>query len=151
GPMATHELWDQIYERIVELVGIHRTTIVFVNTRRLVERVAHALSEKLGAERVVAHHGSLSRERRLAAEQKLKSGEVPVVVATASLELGIDVGHVDLVCHIGPPRALATLLQRVGRSGHFLGSVPKGIFFPLTRDDLVQTSAAVRGIRQGLL
>ena len=151
GPMATHELWAAIYDRIGVLVGLHRTTIVFVNTRRLVERVAHALSERLGAERVVAHHGSLSREMRLTAERKLKAGEVPVVVATASLELGIDVGHVDLVCHIGAPRALATLLQRVGRSGHFLGSVPKGIFFPLTRDDLVQTTAAVRAIRQGSL
>ncbi len=100
---------------------------------------------------MVAHHGSLSRKIRLDAEQKLKSGEVPVVVATASLELGIDVGHVDLVCHIGAPRALATLLQRVGRSGHWLGSVPKGIFFPLTRDELMQTAAAVRAIRAGEL
>jgi len=124
---------------------------VFVNTRRLVERVAHALGERLGAERVVAHHGSLARRIRLDAEQKLKSGEVPVVVATASLELGIDVGHVDLVCHLGAPRALATLLQRVGRSGHWLGSVPKGVFFPLTRDELVQTAAAVWAIRQGEL
>jgi ATP-dependent Lhr-like helicase len=151
GPMATHELWADVYDRIVGHVGTHRTTIVFANTRRLVERVAHALSERLGAERVVAHHGSLSKRLRLDAEQRLKSGEVPVVVATASLELGIDVGHVDLVCHIGAPRALATLLQRVGRSGHWLGSVPKGIFFPLTRDELVQTAAAVRAIRQGEL
>ncbi|HEY2387678.1 MAG TPA: DEAD/DEAH box helicase [Candidatus Binatia bacterium] len=151
GPMATHELWADVYERIVGHVGTHRTTIVFANTRRLVERVAHALSERLGAERVVAHHGSLSKRIRLDAEQRLKSGAVPVVVATASLELGIDVGHVDLVCHIGAPRALATLLQRVGRSGHWLGSVPKGIFFPLTRDELVQTAAAVRAIRQGEL
>ncbi len=151
GPIASHELWDSIYERIVQHVAAHRTTIVFVNTRRLVERVAHQLSERLGDDRVVAHHGSLSRRIRLEAEQKLKSGEVPVVVATASLELGIDVGHVDLVCHIGAPRALATLLQRVGRSGHWLGSVPKGIFLPLTRDDLMQTAAAVRAIRAGEL
>ncbi|MBM4266517.1 MAG: DEAD/DEAH box helicase [Deltaproteobacteria bacterium] len=151
GAMATHELRAAICDRIAALVGEHRTTIVFVNTRRLVERVAHDLGERLGPERVVAHHGSLSRRIRLAAEEKLKSGEVPVVVATASLELGIDVGHVDLVCHLGAPRALATLLQRVGRSGHWLGSVPRGIFFPLTRDELVQTSAAVRAIRAGEL
>ncbi len=151
GPMATHELWAEIYDRIVAHVAAHRTTIVFVNTRRLVERVAHALSERLGDDRVVAHHGSLSKRIRLEAEQRLKSGAVPVVVATASLELGIDVGHVDLVCHIGAPRALATLLQRVGRSGHWLGSVPKGIFFPLTRDELVQVAAAVRAIRGGEL
>jgi len=149
GPIASHELWADIYDRITRHVATHRTTIVFVNTRRLVERVAHQLSERLGDDRVVAHHGSLARRIRLAAEEKLKSGEVPVVVATASLELGIDVGHVDLVCHVGAPRALATLLQRVGRSGHWLGSVPKGIFFPLTRDDLVQTAAAVRAIAQG--
>jgi ATP-dependent Lhr-like helicase len=151
GAITSHEMRATVYDRLVELIGTHRTTIVFVNTRRLVERVAHALGERLGAERVVAHHGSLSRRIRLTAEQKLKSGEVPVVVATASLELGIDVGHVDLVCHLGAPRALATLLQRVGRSGHWLGSVPKGIFFPLTRDELVQTAAAVRAIRQGEL
>ncbi len=151
GPIASHELWADIYDRITRHVAAHRTTIVFVNTRRLVERVAHQLSERLGDDRVVAHHGSLARRIRLTAERKLKSGEVPVVVATASLELGIDVGHVDLVCHVGAPRALATLLQRVGRSGHWLGSVPKGIFFPLTRDDLVQTAAAVRAISQGNL
>lgn len=151
GAIASHELRATVYDRVVELVGAHRTTIVFVNTRRLVERVAHALGERLGADRVVAHHGSLSRRTRLAAEEKLKSGEVPVVVATASLELGIDVGHVDLVVHLGAPRALATLLQRVGRSGHWLGSVPKGVFFPFTRDELMQTAAAVWAIRQGEL
>ncbi|MEB2286157.1 MAG: DEAD/DEAH box helicase [Myxococcales bacterium] len=151
GPIASHELWASIYERIAAHVAEHRTTIVFVNTRRLVERVAHQLGARLGSDRVVAHHGSLSRTMRLDAEQKLKSGAAPVVVATASLELGIDVGHVDLVCHVGSPRALATLLQRVGRSGHWLGSVPKGIFLPLTRDDLLQTAAAVRAIRGGAL
>jgi len=151
GPIASHELWAEVYDRIAGHVGTHRTTIVFVNTRRLVERVAHQLGTRLGDERVAAHHGSLARRIRLDAEQRLKSGAVPVVVATASLELGIDVGHVDLVCHVGAPRALATLLQRVGRSGHWLGSVPKGIFFPLTRDELVQTAAAVRAIRQGAL
>src|SRR5436853_298877 len=147
GPITTHGLWEEVYDRIARHIRRHRTTLVFVNTRRQAERVAHALSARLGEGRVAAHHGSLSRPVRLAAEQRLKSGEVPVGGATASLELGTDVGHVDLVCHIGAPRSLATLLQRVGRSGHWLGSVPKGVFFPLTRDDLVQTAAAVRAIR----
>jgi len=149
GPIASHELYADIYERIVAHTQTHRTTIVFVNTRRLVERVAHQLEERLGKDKVAAHHGSLSRRIRLQAEEGLKSGALPVVVATASLELGIDVGHVDLVCHLGSPRALATLLQRVGRSGHWLGAVPKGILFPLTRDDLVQCAAAIRAIRAG--
>jgi len=149
GPIVTHELYAAIYDRIVALSREHRTVIVFVNTRRLVERMAHQLGERLGKDKVAAHHGSLSRPIRLQAEEGLKSGAIPVVVATASLELGIDVGHVDLVCHFGAPRALATLLQRVGRSGHWLGAVPKGIFFPLTRDDLMQCAAAVRAVRQG--
>jgi len=149
GPIASHELWAAIYDRIAALTTSHRTTIVFVNTRRLVERVAHALEERLGAGRVAAHHGSMARRIRLEAEEKLKSGEIPLVVATASLELGIDVGAVDLVCHVGSPRALATAIQRVGRSGHARGAVPKGIFFPLTRDELVQCAAAVRAIRAG--
>ncbi len=151
GPITTHELWEQVYDRIAGHVRRQRTTLVFVNTRRQVERIAHALSARLGEGRVAAHHGSLSRPVRLAAEQRLKSGEVPVVVATASLELGIDIGHVDLVCHVGAPRAIATLLQRVGRSGHWLGAVPKGVFFPLTRDDLIQCAAAVRAVRSGAL
>ena len=151
GAVATHEQWASIYDRVVALTATHRTTIVFVNTRRLVERVAHALEERLGEGRVAAHHGSMSRRARLAAEERLKSGEVPVIVATASLELGIDVGSVDLVCHVGTPRALATLIQRVGRSGHARGAVPKGILFPLTRDDLVQAAAAVRAVRAGAL
>ena len=151
GPMATHELWAAIYDRVVALTASHRTTIVFVNTRRLVERVAHALEERLGAGRVAAHHGSMARRIRLEAEEKLKAGEIPVVVATASLELGIDVGAVDLVVHLGSARALATLIQRVGRSGHARGAVPKGIFFPLTRDDLVQAAAAIRAVRAGEL
>ncbi|HZP42421.1 MAG TPA: DEAD/DEAH box helicase [Candidatus Binatia bacterium] len=151
GPVATHELWAEVYDRIAAHVRGHRTTIVFVNTRRLVERVAHQLEERLGAGRVAAHHGSMARRSRLEAEEKLKSGAVPVAVATASLELGIDVGTVDLVCHVGAPRALATLIQRVGRSGHARGAVPKGIIFPLTRDDLVQAAAAVRAVRAGEL
>jgi ATP-dependent Lhr-like helicase len=151
GPIPSHEHRGAIYDRIVELVAAHRTTIVFTNTRRMVERVAHALSERIGKDNVRAHHGSLSRETRLGAEQGLKSGDVRVVVATASLELGIDVGHVDLVCHFGAPRAIAQLLQRVGRSGHFLGAVPKGVLFPFTRDELVQCAAAVRAVRGGEL
>ncbi len=149
GAIASHELWGDVYDRITKHVRAHRTTIVFVNTRRLVERVAHKLEERLGAGRVAAHHGSMARRIRLEAEARLKAGEVPVVVATASLELGIDVGTVDLVCHIGAPRALATLIQRVGRSGHARGAVPKGILFPLTRDDLLQTAAAVRAVQAG--
>src|SRR6185503_21314585 len=145
----THELWAAIYDRITALVREHKTTIVFVNTRRLVERVAHKLEERLGEGQVAAHHGSMARRIRLAAEARLKAGEVPVVVATASLELGIDVGAVDLVCHVGAPRSLATLIQRVGRSGHARGAVPKGIVMPLTRDDLVQAAAAVRAVRAG--
>lgn len=151
GPIASHELQGAVYDAIAEHAANHRSVIVFVNARRHVERAAHALSDRLGKEKVAAHHGSLSRETRLAAEQGLKSGEVPVVVATASLELGIDVGHVDLVCHIGSARALATFLQRVGRSGHFLGATPKGIFFPLTRDDLMQAAATIRAVRGGAL
>lgn len=151
GPIASHEIRDETYDRLVRLVETHRTTIVFANTRRLVERVAHALSERLGKDKVVAHHGSMSRTARLSAEENLKNGLVPVIVATASLELGIDVGHVDLVCHLGAPRSLAALLQRVGRSGHFLGAVPKGIIFPFTRDDLVQSAAAVWAVRAGHL
>ncbi len=149
GPITSHALWAEVYDRIVQQIQSHRTTLVFVHTRRLVERVAHQLTDRLGEGKVLAHHGSLSRKTRLEAEQKLKAGEVPVVVATASLELGIDIGHVELVCHIGAPRSIATLLQRVGRSGHWLGAVPKGILYPLTRDDLLQSAAAVYAVRRG--
>ena len=151
GAIATHEMWAEVYEKVVAQVKAHRTTLVFVNTRRFVERVAHQLSERLGEDKVGAHHGSLSRKTRLQVEEKLKSGELPVVVATASLELGIDIGHVDLVCHIGAPRTISILLQRVGRSGHWLGAVPKGVFYPLTRDDLVQCVAGIRAVREGEL
>ncbi len=151
GPITSHALWAEVYDRIVAQIQSHRTTLVFVHTRRLVERVAHQLTDRLGEGKVLAHHGSLSRKTRLEAEQKLKAAEVPVVVATASLELGIDIGHVELVCHIGAPRSIATLLQRVGRSGHWLGAVPKGILYPLTRDDLLQCAAAVYAVRQGEL
>ena len=151
GPVASNEMWDEIYERIVELVKAHRSTLVFVNTRRLAERIAHQLGERLGEENVAAHHGSLSRKLRLEAERKLKEGQVKVLVATASLELGIDVGTVDLVCHISSPRSIAVALQRVGRSGHWRGAVPKGRFFVTTRDDLAECAVLVRAIRSGEL
>ncbi len=151
GPVASNEMWDEIYERIVQLVNAHRSTLVFVNTRRLAERISHQLGERLGEENVAAHHGSLSRKLRLEAERKLKEGQVKVLVATASLELGIDVGTVDLVCHISSPRSIAVALQRVGRSGHWRGAVPKGRFFVTTRDDLAECAVLVRAIRCGEL
>src|ERR1022692_4897344 len=151
GPVASNEMWDEIYERIVELVKSHRSTLVFVNTRRLAERIAHELGERLGEENVAAHHGSLARTLRLEAERKLKEGQIKVLVATASLELGIDVGTMDLVCHISSPRSIAVALQRVGRSGHWRGAVPKGRFFVTTRDDLAECAVLVRAIRLGEL
>ena len=151
GAVASNEQFSRVYDRIAELVLQHRSTIVFVNTRRLVERAAAALEQRLGEEHVVAHHGSMSRALRLAAEQKLKHGLVKCAVATASLELGIDVGTVDLVVQLGSPRSIATLLQRVGRSGHHLGGTPKGRMFALTRDQLLECAALVRGIRRGNL
>ena len=151
GPIATHEQWAETLDDLAGLVSSHGTTLVFVNTRRLVERVAHQLSQRLGEEAVVAHHGSLSRSLRLAAEEKLKKGQVKVCVATASLELGIDIGVIDLVCPIGSPRSIAVLLQRIGRSGHTLGGTPKGRLFPLTRDELVECTALVRAVRRGNL
>ncbi len=149
GPIASNEMWDEIYNRLVELVGQHRSTLIFVNTRRMSERIAHHLGEKLGEENVAAHHGSLSRKLRLAAEKKLKEGQIKVLVATASLELGIDIGTVDLVVQISSPRAIAVALQRVGRSGHWRGAIPKGRFFVTTRDELVECAALVRAIRHG--
>ena len=149
GPVASNEMWDEIYTRIIELVEQHRSTLVFVNTRRMAERVAHQLGERIGEDNVAAHHGSLSRKLRLAAEKKLKEGQVKVLVATASLELGIDIGTVDLVIQINSPRAIAVALQRVGRSGHWRGALPKGRFFATTRDDLLECAALVRAIRQG--
>jgi ATP-dependent helicase Lhr and Lhr-like helicase len=149
GPVASNEMWDEVYNRLVALVEQHRSTLVFVNTRRMAERVAHNLGERIGEENVAAHHGSLSRKLRLAAEKKLKEGLVRVLVATASLELGIDVGTVDLVVQINSPRAIAVTLQRVGRSGHWRGAVPKGRLFCTTRDDLLECAALVRAIRHG--
>ena len=149
GPIATNEMWEEIYNRLVELIEQHRSTLIFVNTRRLAERVSHHLAERIGEDNVAAHHGSLSRKLRLAAENKLKDGKIKVLVATASLELGIDIGTVDLVAQISSPRAIATALQRVGRSGHWRGAVPKGRFFATTRDELLECAALVRAIRQG--
>ena len=151
GPIATHELWAQVLDQIAGHIRSHHTTLVFVNTRRLVERVAHLLEERLGEGEVVAHHGSLSRERRFDAEQRLKAGTVKVCVATASLELGIDIGDIDLACQIGSPRSIGVALQRVGRSGHSLLGTPKGRFYPLTRDELVETVALLRAIDDGEL
>src|ERR1051326_8587991 len=149
GPVASNEMWEAVYDRLVQLVGQHRSTLVFVNTRRMAERLAHQLGERMGEENVAAHHGSLSRKLRLAAEKKLKEGQIRVLVATASLELGIDVGTVDLVVQINSPRAIAVALQRVGRSGHWRGAVPKGRFVATTRDDLMECAALVRAIRLG--
>jgi ATP-dependent Lhr-like helicase len=147
--VASNEQWGEAYDRVADLVREHRSTLVFVKTRRLSERVAHALGERLGDGAVAAHHGSLSRARRLDAEDRLKKGELRCVVATASLELGIDVGHVDLVVQLGSPGSVATGLQRVGRAGHWRGAVPRGRLFPFTRDDLLECAAWVRAARAG--
>jgi ATP-dependent Lhr-like helicase len=145
------EVWEQVYQRLAELIEAHRTTLIFVNTRRLVERVTRQLSERLGADRVTAHHGSLAKEQRLDAEQRLKHGKLKALVATASLELGIDIGEVDLVCQLGSPRSIATFLQRVGRSGHAIDGTPKGRLFPLSRDELVECTALLDSVRRGEL
>jgi ATP-dependent Lhr-like helicase len=145
------EVWQQVYDRVAALATEHRTTLVFANTRRLAERAARHLSERLGADQVAAHHGSLARELRLDAEQRLKRGELKLLVATASLELGIDIGEVDLVCQLGSTRSIAAFLQRVGRSGHAVGALPKGRLFPLSRDDLCDAAALLDAARRGEL
>ena len=150
-PVMSGEVWEEIYDRLEELIEAHRTTLVFVNTRRLAERLARHLAERLGEEAVTAHHGSLSRKHRLQAEQALKAGRLRALVATASLELGIDIGHVDLVCQLGSPGSIAAFIQRVGRAGHAVGEVPKGRLFPLTRDDLVECVALLRSVGEGVL
>jgi ATP-dependent helicase Lhr and Lhr-like helicase len=142
------EVWTQVYDRLAELIREHRSTLVFVNTRRLAERLARALTERLGEAQITSHHGSMAREQRLDAEQKLKRGELKALVATASLELGIDIGHVDLVCQISTPRRIAALLQRVGRAGHAVGGLPKGRLFPVSRDDLVECTALLDAVRR---
>jgi len=149
--VAPKEQWADIYDRIAGLVRAHRTTLVFVNTRRLSERVAHNLRERLGEDAVASHHGSLSKERRLRVEQRLKEGDLKALVCTASLELGIDIGSIDLVCQVGSPRSVATFLQRVGRSGHALGLRPQGRLFPTSRDELIECAALVRAVRAGRL
>src|SRR5262245_27231135 len=149
--VASGEQWGEILDSVAHHVREHRTTLVFVNTRRLAERVAHLLEERLGEGRVAAHHGSLSKERRLRVEERLRAGDLGALVATASLELGIDVGPVELVCQLGSPRAIATFLQRVGRSGHRLRGVPKGRLYPTSRDELVECAALLAAVADGNL
>jgi ATP-dependent helicase Lhr and Lhr-like helicase len=149
--VCSHEQWAEVYERLVQLIDEHRTTLIFVNTRKLAERVAHQLAERLGEDKVLSHHGSLSHSSRQRTEQLLKEGGLKAVVATASLELGIDIGHIDLVCQLGTPRSIATFLQRIGRAGHSLGLVPKGRLFGLSREELIECLALVRAVREGRL
>src|SRR5258706_10139788 len=147
--VMTNEVWEEYFDRLTALIGAHKTTLVFVNTRRMAERIARHLSERVGEDAVTAHHGSLSKEKRLDAESRVKSGRLKGLVATASLGLGVDIGHVDLVCQIGSPHRIATLLQRVGRSGHTVSGTPKGRVFPMSRDDLIETLALLRAVRRG--
>src|SRR5689334_18501319 len=152
SPLATvcsHEQWDEIYHQVAELIEQHRTTLIFVNTRKLAERVTARLTEVMGPEQVTCHHSSLSKQARLDAEHRLKSGQLRALVATASLELGIDIGEVDLAIQIGATRSIATFLQRIGRSGHAIGKMPKGRLFPLTVDELVEAAAMVRAVKRG--
>ncbi|MCS6951876.1 MAG: DEAD/DEAH box helicase [Bryobacterales bacterium] len=151
GAVATNEMWERIYDRLAALIQEHRATLIFVNTRRLCERVAHHVGERVGHEAVLPHHGSLSRRLRQSAEERLKRGQLRAVVATSSLELGIDVGYVDLVCQVGSPRSIAAAVQRIGRSGHWTGGTPKGRLFATTRDELIECAALVRAIRCGRL
>jgi ATP-dependent Lhr-like helicase len=150
-PVMSGDVWQQVYDRIAALIEAHRTTLIFVNTRRMAERVTRALSERVGEAHVAAHHGSLAKEQRLLAEQRLKHGDLKALVATASLELGIDIGDIDLVCQLGSPRSIATFLQRVGRSGHAVDGTPKGRLFPLSRDELVEGAALLDSVRRGEL
>jgi len=149
--VCSNEQWAEVNEQIVDLIGSHRSTLIFVNTRRLAERVTHQLSEILGEEQVSSHHGSIASDRRLETERRLKAGQLKAVVATASLELGLDVGFIDLVIQVGSPRSIATFLQRVGRSGHSLGRIPRGRLLALTRDELLECMALIRAVRSGRL
>ncbi|HEY0614073.1 MAG TPA: DEAD/DEAH box helicase, partial [Candidatus Elarobacter sp.] len=151
GPVASNEMWGEIYDKLAEHVRAHRTTLIFVSTRRMSERVAFNLASRLGEGVVLPHHGSLSREKRFDAENRLKNGELRAVVATASLELGIDIGSIDLVAQLGSPRSIAVALQRIGRSGHWVGAKPEGRIFATTRDELLECAALVRGIRGGAM
>ncbi|MFI8739171.1 DEAD/DEAH box helicase [Stutzerimonas zhaodongensis] len=149
--VMSNDVWELVYDRLAALAAEHRTTLVFVNTRRMAERAARHLSERLGNAVVAAHHGSLAREQRLDAEQRLKRGELRVLVATSSLELGIDIGDVELVCQLGSPRSISAFLQRVGRAGHQVGGVSKGRLFPSSRDDLIECAALLDSVRRGEL
>lgn len=151
GAVMANEVWGEVYEKLVKLIEEHKTTLIFVNQRRMCERLAFNLRERLGEEVVGAHHGSLSREQRLHAEDNLKSGKYKALVATASLELGIDIGDIDLVCQIANPFSIAAFLQRVGRSGHNVGGLPKGRLFPLSRDELVESVALFDAVRRNEL
>src|SRR5262249_7305149 len=151
GAVCMHEQWAEINARLCELIQSHRSTLIFVNTRRMAERVTHHLTQLLGEDAVSSHHGSLAAPMRLDTEQRLKTGRLKAVVATASLELGLDIGHIDLVVQLGSSRSIATFLQRVGRSGHALGLVPKGRLFALTRDELLESMALIRAVRAGRL
>jgi ATP-dependent helicase Lhr and Lhr-like helicase len=149
--IMANEVWDELYDRLAELIQQHRTTLIFVNNRRLAERAARHLAERIGPEHVACHHGSLSKEHRLSAETRLKEGRLKVLVATSSLELGIDIGDIDLVCQMGSPRLISAFLQRVGRAGHAIGAIPKGRLFPLSLDDLVECTALLDSVRRGEL
>ena len=151
GSIATTAMWTEIFDKLAAITELHRSTLVFVNTRRLVEKISFELSNRLGLEHVAAHHGSLSRALRLDAEQRLKNGDIKILIATASLELGIDIGDIDLVCQINTTRAVAVAMQRVGRAGHWRGAIPKGRFFATTRDDLLEQAALIRKMRAGEL
>lgn len=149
--LMSNEVWHEVYDKLAAFTVEHRTMLIFVNTRRLAERAARFIAERIGTEQVMAHHGSMAKEKRLEAELKLKAGELKCLVATASLELGIDIGEIDLVCQLGSPRSIATFLQRVGRSGHSVGAIPKGRIFPLTRDELIETAALLKAANEGQL
>jgi ATP-dependent Lhr-like helicase len=149
--VMSNEVWAELYDRLAELIREHRTTLIFVNNRRLAERATRHLAERIGAEHVATHHGSLSKEHRLKSEQRLKNGQLKALVATSSLELGIDIGDIDLVCQMGSPRLISALLQRVGRAGHAIGAIPKGRLFPLSLDDLVECTALLDSVRRGEL
>ena len=151
GSLTSIAMWEEIYDKLASLALEHRSTLVFVNTRKFVEKISFELAARLGQDAVAAHHGSLSRALRLDAEQRLKDGEIRILVATASLELGIDIGNVDLVCQIATTRSVSVAMQRVGRAGHWRGAVPKGRLFGLTRDDLMEHCALVRAMRSGEL
>ncbi|MFN9199258.1 MAG: DEAD/DEAH box helicase, partial [Planctomycetaceae bacterium] len=151
GAVCMHEQWAELNARLAELITTHRSTLIFVNTRRLAERITHSLTQILGEDAVSSHHGSLAAERRHDTEQRLKNGQLKAVVATASLELGLDIGYIDLVIQMGSPRSIATFLQRVGRSGHALGLIPKGRLVALTRDELIECLALLRAVKGGRL